>query len=377
MKKNIAPPLALGLLAMMAPSHAAINILNEGDFIIAIQSRGSRYPGGEPPSNAIDGTAGKYLNFGGNGSGFIVELQNPSTIQSFTWMSGGDVATSGRNPLSYEIYGTNDVIASADGSRGLGESWTLVTSGGDLPNLGNSTLSGVTSFSNIVAYNAYKVVFPTVHGGTSSLFEIGEFSLYESSDGTGATIYTAQGVNSVRAIGTQTASSTPPTEGPENLLVDSGKYLNFGRRGGNPGVGGAGVIVTPAVGPTIVESIRFTAGGDTTSNGGRTPTSFSIYGTNDSITSTAHGFGDEENWVPIVEDYSLVGLLENQNNAISPIIDFTNDQTYASYKIVFPTLVNNGGFLELARVEIFAVPEPGVTLLSGIALLGLGIRRRR
>ncbi len=375
--KIIAPPLALGLLAMTASSHAATNILQEGDFIIAIQTRGSRAPAGEPPASAVDNipTTGKYLNFGGSGSGFIIQPANANTVvQSFTWSSAND--TPGRNPSTYEIYGTNSTIVSANGSRGLGESWNLITSGA-LADMPINTTSGVISFANGDAYNAYKVVFPTLQGGTSNLFQIGEFSLYESPDGTGSTIYTP-GSDTILAIGTQAVSSYPAAEGPANVLVEGGKYLNFARRGTNPGIGGGGtgVIVTPDVGPTIVGSMILTAGNDTV-GGGRTPTSYAIYGTNDAITSPEHSFGDLENWT-LISEGSLVGILAHANNAESSLIEFANSEAYSSYKIVFPTIVGaDGSLFELGRIQLFQIPEPGVALLSGMALLGLGIRRRR
>jgi hypothetical protein len=106
-------------------------LLQPGDSILAIDldPGESSYPFAESPANAIDNNVGsKYLNFGEVNSGFIVTPSfGSSTIKSFVITTANDALQ--RDPTAYALYGTNDMITSADNSSATDEDWTLIDSG--------------------------------------------------------------------------------------------------------------------------------------------------------------------------------------------------------------------------------------------------------
>ncbi len=141
----------------------------------------SSYPAAESPAAALDGDLNtKYLNFGGANSGLIVTSSAGAVIADclnlITASSPGQ-GEMDRNPLNWEVYGTNDAITSSDNSLGLEESWTLLGSGltGFDQNTAPSTASGDLLFSNTTAYSSYRVVFPEI--ANSGIMQIGEISL--------------------------------------------------------------------------------------------------------------------------------------------------------------------------------------------------------
>ena len=104
------------------------------------------------------------------------------------------------------------------------------------------------------------------------------------------------------------------------------KYLNFGKEN-------SGLIVTPIFGSSTVRSMVFTTPNDAPE---RDPASWELYGTNDTILSTdnSDGMGGES--------WSLIGSgdasLPNTRLTVGPVYSFVNEASYASYRLVFPTL---------------------------------------
>src|SRR5690606_36369477 len=90
------------------------------------------YPENESPSRLIDGDTGtKFLSFGKENTGVIVTPSiGPSVLRHFTFNLANDSeAFSGRDPVEFEVYGTNDPISSVDDGQGDSENWTLLNSG--------------------------------------------------------------------------------------------------------------------------------------------------------------------------------------------------------------------------------------------------------
>ena len=146
------------------PGGTGTNVLGTNDPILAVHmTMQSSYPAAEAPEKAIDGISGtKYLNFGKENSGFIVTPSvGTSLVTGLQIQTANDAET--RDPASYEIYGTNDAIVSADNSDGNGgESWTLIASGDlSLPSERN-TFGDMVPFVNNTFYTSYKVLFPTL-----------------------------------------------------------------------------------------------------------------------------------------------------------------------------------------------------------------------
>ncbi len=140
--------------------------------------------GGETVKNVIDGATTKWLNYTGASSGFIV-TPGTSTAQSLVLTVAND--TPGRDPTSYQLYGTNAAITSKNCSDGTAESWTLIQQGRlNAPTTRDVALPVIT-LVNSTAYTSYKLVFPTNSGDT--LFQLREAQLFSTTDGTGAGIF--------------------------------------------------------------------------------------------------------------------------------------------------------------------------------------------
>ena len=165
------------------PDGTASTILSPSNPIIAIDEPlpigpgTSRYFSNESPQKAIDGTNAKYLNFGEQYSGFVIQPSvGMSLVDGFRIMTAGDEVN--RDPSTYEIYGGIGPLLSTDNSEGLAETWTLIQSGAvSLPSARNTFGSLVSITGNSSAYDRYKVLFPTIKGPTNGM-QIGEFELH-------------------------------------------------------------------------------------------------------------------------------------------------------------------------------------------------------
>ena len=125
-------------------------------------------------------------------------------------------------------------------------------------------------------------------------------------------------------------SSYPANESPAQGIdgdIET-KYLNFARLN-------TGIIVSPQD-SSIIKSISLSTANDAVD---RDPTSFIIFGTNESINSVDNGTGAEESWTKI-ESGSFD--LPNSRNTPGTIVNLENNIEYESYKIIFPTVKGNG-----------------------------------
>ncbi|MCA9234056.1 MAG: CotH kinase family protein [Planctomycetales bacterium] len=162
----------------------------KGEIPTATPHSDSSYPGDESPPNTVDSNPfTKYLNFAGENSGLIITPNSGASIlRSFQLTTANDAE--GRDPASYEIYGTNDPVTSADNSTGLQEDWTLISSGSLSLPTARFTDGPVVSFSNSTSYTSYKIVFPTLKIANNAM-QFADIHMYETSNGTGAQIQAA------------------------------------------------------------------------------------------------------------------------------------------------------------------------------------------
>lgn len=148
----------------------------------------SSSPGNETVDLAIDGdTATKYLNFGEENSGFIVTPQfGRSVVTGFEITTANDAEP--RDPASYELYGTNDPVLSANHSTGELENWTLISTGSiDLP-AERFTPGDAVSFANTAAFTSYRLVFPEVKdAAAANSMQISEIQFFGTAAGGGLT----------------------------------------------------------------------------------------------------------------------------------------------------------------------------------------------
>ena len=178
---------------------ATLPVLSPSNPIIAVDPvrawSGSSYPGGENPAFAIDqrrdATTGrpnsKYLNFGEERSGLIITNSGgPVRVDTMAITTANDGVE--RDPTSFELWGTNSAITSADNSNSSGsEVWTLIASGpldlpGVLPNGGDDDFRWTETLIPVNAtemYTSYRVIFPTVKDAVAAnSMQIGDIQFY-------------------------------------------------------------------------------------------------------------------------------------------------------------------------------------------------------
>jgi hypothetical protein len=371
--------------------HAA-GILAPGDFIIAVDANrnlpGNTNVGGEGPQAAFDGSDGtKWLSFGRSFTGLIVTPATAGTVvNSMSFTAGGDAPE--RDPVVYQLYGTNAPVTSANNDTGLAESWTLISTGatGLAPASATATPRGATgptvNFANTTAYTSYKVVFPVLRSANANIFDpgtlangatpnsvqLGELRMFD----TGSNNIFATAPSSVVAID-QTDSFYPsgerPNEAIDGVKTSGSKHLNFGREG-------SGIIVTPSSGSSVIDGMMVTTANDVQE---RDPSDYSIYGTNDLILSLDNSEGTAENWTLITNGTMALPV---DRNTDGPLYTFANSTAYTSYKVIFNE--NKGpdtgaNSIQFSEIQLFtnAIPEPSGTLLLGLTGAGLLVRRRR
>lgn len=204
---SLIAPAAVLVASALAPAAYGAAVLLPGDtirggqadvgnttFTIGSQGFGNnQWPGGEPPSSAIDGLNAKYLNFGRLRTGILVNPAfngfNGSVVTQMELWVAND--SENRDPASYAIYGTNNALNFNDPSFSIASFTQIATGGLALPaarnNNNNATpvtpgvLSQTVTFANTQSYKSYLIVFPTVKdnpGGTANSMQISEVQLY-------------------------------------------------------------------------------------------------------------------------------------------------------------------------------------------------------
>jgi len=336
-------------------SHGAEQFLSPNDFAIAIATipqtyiddtgdggLNSMYPfPNESPQKLIDGSiTTKYLNFGRLGAGFIVE-PGTSTVQSFQLSTANDSVN--RDPTRYVLLGTNDPIQSQDRSTGLGgETWHVIQSGTlALPDTRN-TAGPIVNVTNGTTYSSYKMYFPTLKGPDANSVQISEAQFFSAPAGGGSPVLSSgntilaidnPGSNAFYTAGPASAGGQGPQNAIDQIIDGSHKHRNQSVGGGlDQTPDGAGLILTPKRGPSVIHEFRIATGNNVVQ---RDPTSYQIYGTNDAIQSYDEGDGNGgENWT-LIGSGSL--SLPAARDTISDPIALTNSTAYTSYKVVFPT----------------------------------------
>ena len=163
-----------------------------------------------------------------------------------------------------------------------------------------------------------------------------------------------------------TGSASPAAEGVANILDGNSatKYLNSG-------IGNVGFIVTPDS-LAAVQSFNITTANDFN---GRDPASWSLYGTNDPITTVAHGNGRSENWTQLGMGTFTDLEVPLTRFTTGQAVGFSNANAYSSYKMIYPTTRAVDSIFQVADVGFFASMDgSGTNLLNTSAPLILPIR---
>jgi autotransporter-associated beta strand protein len=335
----------VGGRGLLGPSSTSLAIDTDG-FV----SR-SDYPAGEFPDLALDADVNsKYLNFGGQGSGIIIPGFSPTLVQSIQVTTANDAP--GRDPTSFVVYGTEDLIISADNSTGNAEAWTEIGSGTFSTDDGRFVALPAVNLTNSTSYTSYRVDFPEQRDN-NEIFQVAEIGLYEGTDATGNRIFGSPAL----AINNRLDSRYPGGEGPANLLDGSAdsKYLNFGKEN-------TGVIVTPVTTGSVLSMVITTANDFPE----RDPASYELYGTNGSILSGDNSDGTAEAWTLISS--GPLNLPEDRLTNVT--VDVGATESYASYKVVFPTLRDAGAAnsMQVAGLQFFEAARGGAIDLGAGAI---------
>ena len=339
--------ISLVVLILLAGPAFGDAILGPNDVILAVDADGivsaSSYPAAEGPATLLDGNpATKYLNGGGSGSGFIVTPAAPIMVQSFTITTANDAA--GRDPATWELYGTNDPVTSVDNTAGIAEKWTLIASGAvELP-AERLTVGPVVSFESMDIYASFKMVFPKTK--SDNLMQIADVAFYPLPNAMGMNVLLP--TDKIIAIEMGWQSRYPTNEVPAKCIDGNPqtKYLNFGEVN-------SGIIVTPAIGASTLDSFQITTANDSPE---RDPVVWMIYGTNDAIVTLDNGDGKTENWTLICGGTLA---LPADRFAVGPVYTIANQaEAYTSYKVLFPTVKDaaKANSMQIAEIQLFGAP---------------------
>jgi hypothetical protein len=149
-------------------------------------------------------------------------------------------------------------------------------------------------------------------------------------------------------IGQPNDGDWPAAEVPVSVIDDkaSTKFLHF-KGETEP----SGVIVTPAIGHTVVTGLTLTSANDSDA---RDPGTFELYGSN---------VGVDGPWALIakgpVTDFTRGVAWPRLKKTVTPI-GFANSVPYLNYKLMFPTVRNAGGAnsMQVAEVELLGTLAP-------------------
>jgi len=138
---------------------------------------------------------------------------------------------------------------------------------------------------------------------------------------------------------------SPGSEQVQNAIDNNTntKYLNFS------GVN-TGFTVTPSIGSTKVNQLKFTTAND---ESGRDPLKFNLYGSND----------DGVTYTPIALGVATNLTTTRFTEASSPV--FVNDKGFSKYKLTFPQLRSSGSIMQIGEVEFLGIPFQQVVFAMG------------
>ncbi len=187
--------------------------------------------------------------------------------------------------------------------------------------------------------------------------------------GVAATVGSA--TSNAAAIGTAAGlNNYPLNENPPNAIdnVNTDKYLNFQKTG-------AGFIVTPSSGASILSGVHFVTGNDSPE---RDPLTISIEGTGSpNATNTLNS-----TWTLLFTGSTGLETDPGRNaSGFTGIFVPKNPGAFTSYRLLVSSVRDtpaSANSFQFADVELIGttVPEPGVLGLVGVMGLA-GVRRRR
>ena len=339
-------------LAVGAPlrAYAQKNVVQPGDPIIASSANS---PGSEGVANAIDGTQAKYLNRDSAApakpAGFVV---TPSV--GVTWVTGLAMQSANdapeRDPLSVTLEGSNDdtVTDFASGN------WELIYKNDAVPIFTARFETQTFTFNNFKPYKHYRWTVLATATPNNCCMQIAEVQLL----GTTLPKNVVQPGDPIIA----SSANSPGSEGVANAIDGTqAKYLN---RDSAAPAKPAGFVVTPSVGPTLINGLSMQSANDAPE---RDPLSVTLEGSNDdTITDFNSGTWDliyKNDAVPI-----FTARFQTQTFLFDNVIP------YKHYRwTVLKTATDNNCCMQIAEVQLLGsgapknVVQPGDPIIASSA----------
>ena len=309
------------LLGVQGPT----DVTQPGDALIASSDNS---PGSEGVANVIDNQPTKYLNFDKLNTGFTVTPGVGGTVVTGLSLQAANDAPP-RDPASYLLEGSLD-----------GNSFFPISEG-EVPAFAERFATNYIFFDNSRAYATYRVTFPTVldEAGANSM-QIAEVELL------GSVSELPQDVTQPGDAVVATSDNSPGSEGVANAIDNQPtKYLNFDKLD-------TGLTVTPSTGLTIVSGLTLQSANDAPP---RDPASYTLEGTNDGENFTMISEGSV---APFAERFETQTIL------------FDNAIPYTSYRLIFPTVLDEAGAnsMQIAEIELLGVSGPQDVTQPGDAI---------
>ncbi len=158
--------------------YTSLDITGAGDTVQAVPNDND-WPANESPPMAIDDNVEtKYLHRKGGSmaTGFqVAPLVGSSIVTGLTFTTAND--DYGRDPTSYELYGSNTAI---DGPYELIAAGDIVDFAGETVWPRHTKNAAPIEFENATAYRYYQVLFPTLRANNDGLMQIAEVELIGS-----------------------------------------------------------------------------------------------------------------------------------------------------------------------------------------------------
>jgi hypothetical protein len=254
-------------------------------------------------------------------------------------------------PVSTNAYvgSTISLSASVSGSQPISYQWlsgtngTLVSNGGSISGATSSTLT----FTGIALTNGggYRLVASNASGSSTSL--VAQVNV----------ISTNLDITSASDTITNVGGSSPDAEVVMFAVDDTTqKYLNFGADGDTaaPFLGPVGLIVTPAVGSTVVSGLRVYTANDAVE---RDPVDYKLEGSNDGTTFTLISQGP----LALPDGRNASGQPIDPIALINQEVLFSNTAGYTSYRLTFANVKNNAtaNSVQIGEIELLGTTGTG------------------
>ncbi len=285
-----------------------------------------------------------YVSTGGREAIFAVSGAS-GAVQPIYQTQPVSVKTFGGDTVTFSASVTGSAPVTYQWQRGTNGVFVNVSNGGNVSGANSSSLviSGSTKANNseyrLIASNAGGSVFST----TNTL-----------------TVMT-QGNNVLNIGDTLTdfpnVVADPVGQGQTNIIDRTlAKWLNFGKNT-TPWGGPVGFVVTPAMGRTIVTTVRFYAANDTTA---RDPADFTLEGSNDGGSSysliTSNTLISSTNLSYPTTRNAATGAI-NPLTQVTYEVDFPNTFGYSTYRLTVNNVRSAAGAnsLQIGEVEFLGV----------------------